>query len=178
MRGYPARGRRTPVHGVSCAGYLVAMKPAGVSIATLALCLLASGCAPNRPDQDAWRALAQQALGDASSAISTDQVTLEKRGKVFPPYLKTVVIQAEDTSGKSAQKFASLQPPGPYRQRYETVTSALDDAGSLLSDVRIAVVRHDTAEYPQLLKRLKKQSDKLSKLQDHIRALADDGSKG
>lgn len=154
------------------------MKPAGVSIATLALCLLASACAPNRPDQDAWRALAQQALGDASSSVSTDQVTLQKRGKVFAPYLKTVVIEAEDTAGKSSQKFASLQPPGPYRQHYETVTSALDDAGSVLSDVRIAVARHDTAEYPKLLQQLKKESDKLSRLQDRIRALADGGSKG
>lgn len=154
-------------------GYLIPMTRAGVFTAALvlALCLTATGCAPNRPGQDAWRALAEQALGDASSAISTDQVTLQKRDKVFPPYLRTVVIEAENTAGRSSQKLASLQPPGPYRQRYESVTSALDDAGSLLSDVRIAVVRHDTGQYAQLIKRLQKQSDKLSSLQDKIQAL-------
>lgn len=157
------------------------MKPMGVSVPTAlltaAMVVPLAACAPGTPDQDSWRVDALRAVGDVSSAVSTMQVALQHHDRIFAPYLRTVAVQAEDNAGTASQKLSGRQPPDPYRKRYHTVTTALDDADSLLSDARIAVVRHNSAAYADLITQLSKTSDQLSSIEDQIRALPDDRSR-
>jgi len=147
----------------------------GVPAALLALAMAA--CAPGTPDEDSWRVDALRSIGDVSSSVSTMQLALQHHDRLFGPYLQTVAVEAEDAAGTAATKLSAVQPPDPYLGRSDTVTSALDDADSLLTDARIAVVRRNTAAYAGLIAKLKKSSDRLSSLEDRIRALPDDRSR-
>ena len=75
------------------------------------------------------------------SEVATVQLALEQRDGLFGTYLQTVVVDAEEGAGQAAQKLSAVQPPGPEVERHAEVTSELQDAASLLTDVRIAVVR-------------------------------------
>jgi len=136
-----------------------------------------SACAPGTPDEDSWRVDALRSIGDVSSAVSSVQLALQHHDRLFGPYLQTVAVQAEDSAGTASTKLSAVQPPEPYQGRSDTVTSALDDADSLLTDARIAVVRRDDSAYAGLIQRLTKTSDRLSRLENRIRALPDDRSR-
>ena len=103
--------------------------------------LLVGACAPGTPDTDSWRGDASRATGDVLSEVATVQLALEQRDGLFGTYLQTVVVDAEEGAGQAAQKLSAVQPPGPEVERHAEVTSELQDAASLLTDVRIAVVR-------------------------------------
>ena len=143
----------------------------------MVMALAASACAPGTPDKDSWRVDALRSIGDVSSSVSSVQLALQHHDRIFGPYLQTVTVQAEDNAGKATTKLSAVQAPGPYLDRADTVTSALDDADSLLTDARIAVVRRDSATYAALIHRLSTTADRLSRLEDRIRALPDDRSR-
>ena len=138
--------------------------------------LAVTACAPGTPDEDSWRVDALRAVGDVSSSVGTMRLALEHRGDLFHPYLEAVAVRSEDSASASAQKLSSRQPPDAYLSRYETVTDALDAANSLLSDVRIAVVRRHPQAYADLLSQLGRTDHRLSTLEDDLRALPDDRS--
>ncbi|MGZ4451696.1 MAG: hypothetical protein ACXVWW_04055 [Nocardioides sp.] len=147
----------------------------GVPVVLVAIIL--SACAPGTPDEDSWRVDALRSIGDVSSSVSSVQLALQHHDRLFGPYLQTVAVQAEDAAGTASTKLSAVQPPEPYQGRSDTVTSALDDAESLLTDARIAVVRRDSAAYADLVRRLKRTGDRLSRLEDRVRALPDDRSR-
>jgi len=140
------------------------------AVAATGLAVLLSvttGCAPGTPDDDSWRIDAQRAVSDASSAVQTAELALRQRveGRVFDRYLQTVMVEAEKGMGKASNAISTRQPPRTERERYQTVTSQIDDAASLVATARIAVVDRETDRYDALADRLEKASDALKKLE-------------
>jgi hypothetical protein len=128
------------------------------------------GCAPGTPDGDSWRIDAQRAVSDASSAVRTAELALRQhsRGRVFDRYLQTVLVDAEKGVGKAGDAIASRQPPWEERERYDTVTAQVDEASSLVSTARIAVVDGETDRYDALADRLADAADALRKLEENL----------
>jgi len=141
-----------------------------VSWLTLPLVVLIAACAPSTPDADAWRDQARRAVSDVSSALQTAKLALEEdaKGHLFDNYTQTVAVDAEEIAGSSADGFASVQPPEVERERYDVVTAQLDDAASLLSEVRIAVVAGHTGSYPDLIDKLAGAVTGLEKLDEDL----------
>lgn len=129
-----------------------------------------SGCAPGTPDGDSWRIDAQRSVGDASSAVQTAELALRQhvKGRVFDRYLQTVLVEGEQGVGKAGDAISTRQPPRAERVRYQTVTGQIDEAASLVSTARIAVVDRETERYEALADRLAKSADSLQQLEDDL----------
>jgi hypothetical protein len=137
------------------------------------LCLAvpsATSCAPGTPDGDSWRIDAQRAVSDAASAVHSAELALRLHDddKIFDRYLQTVLVDAEEGAGKASETIGSKQPPRAERERYDTVTGQLDEAASLLSTTRIAVVGRETERYDALADRLAAAAEALSQLEDDL----------
>lgn len=165
--GYDVRVRR-PV-----TGFAVLFAALMAALLTAVLALVTHG-APGTPDQDSWRIGAIRAVDNVDSAVSTMTLSLQHQGDLFARYLRTVAVQQEQNAGKEAQNLSGLQPPDPDLKRSHQVTSALDDAQTLLTNVRIAVVRGDTASYAALIRSLQQTDDALARIEDSLRALPDE----
>ena len=136
----------------------------------LPLVVLMAACAPSTPDADTWRDQARRAVSDVSSALQTARLALEEDGKdhLFDNYLQTVAVDAEEIAGTASDGFANIQPPDVERERYDVVTAQLDDAASLLSEVRIAVVAGHSGSYPDLIDKLEEAVTGLDKLDQDL----------
>ncbi len=139
------------------------------AVLVLACCLTA--CAPGTPDDDSWRIDAQRAVSDAASAVHTAELALRLRedDRVFDRYLQTVLVDAEAGVSRAGDMIGSKQPPRGERERYDTVTGQLDEAASLVSTARIAVVDRETDRYPALADRLADAASALQDLEDDLR---------
>jgi hypothetical protein len=129
-----------------------------------------TGCAPGTPDADSWRIDAQRAVSDASSAVLTAELALRQnvKGRVFDRYLQTVLVEAEKSVGKAGDAIGFRQPPRVEQVRYQTVTNQIDEAASLVSTARIAVVDRESDRYDALADRLAKAADSLQRLEDDL----------
>ena len=129
-----------------------------------------SACAPGTPDADSWRIDAQRAVSNASSAVQTAELALRQhvKGRMFDRYLQTVMVEAENGMGKASNAISTRQPPQSERVRYQTVTSEIDGAASLVSTARIAVVDRETDRYDALAGRLARAAARLQKLEDEL----------
>jgi hypothetical protein len=136
----------------------------------VALVLLGGACAPSTPDEDSWRGEAHRAVSNVRSAVQTARLALmeDERGHLHDSYVQTVAVDSEDSAGTSADGFASVQPPELERERYDVVATQLDDAASLLSEVRIAVVAGHTKSYRQLAQKLAEAADGLDRLDQDL----------
>jgi len=134
------------------------------------LAMVISACAPGTPDGDSWRIDAQRAVSDASSAVQSAELALRQhvKGRMFDRYLQTVLVNAEESVGKAGQAIGSKQPPQAEQKRYDTVTGQIDEAASLVSTARIAVVDRETERYEALADRLAKSADALQQLEDDL----------
>ncbi len=140
------------------------------TLCALALTGAAVGCAPQSPDHSSWRDQAYESLDQVSSSCATATLLLEQmqRHRIFGKYAQIVALNAETNAGKVTSKFGAEQPVPSDSATYQHVTTALSDAGDVLSQVRIAVVRRDAAAYSQLLRQLSRTSDELSKVEQQI----------
>jgi hypothetical protein len=131
---------------------------------------LSSACAPKSPDRAVWTDQARHALSDVQGEVATLQLVLRQqgRGKLPQNYQQVAAIDSEESIGTTAESFSSVQPPAGVDRRYRQVTSLLSDASDLAAETRIAIVREDTSEYPELLDDLAKASDDLSKTQSEL----------
>jgi hypothetical protein len=129
-----------------------------------------SGCAPGTPDADSWRIDAQRAVSDAASAVQTAEfaLRLHEDDRIFDRYLQTVVVDAEEAVGAAGDAIGGKQPPMSERERYDTVTGQLDEAASLVSTTRIAVVDREEERYDALADRLAKSASALQQLEDDL----------
>jgi hypothetical protein len=124
------------------------------------------GCAPGTPDEDSWRDDAVRVTGDVGSAVATVELAVRHRDRLFATYLQTVVVDAEEAADKAATRLEGVQPPDSEMARNDDVTSALDDATSLLTDVRIAVVAG--APLDHFIPELSSTADDLEKLESSL----------
>jgi hypothetical protein len=128
------------------------------------------GCAPQSPDHSSWRDQGYQALSEVSSNVATASLLLEQlqRDRVFGKYAQIVSLNAETNAGQVTSKFSAEQPVPSDSPAYEHITTVLSDAGEVLSQVRIAVVRRDSAAYPRLLRQLTKATRQLNRAEQGI----------
>ena len=91
-----------------------------------------------------------------------------KAGRVFGTYAQIVALNAETNAGKVTSKFSAEQPVPADSATYQHVTKTLSDAGTVLSQVRIAVVRRDESTYPRLLRQLSAAQRQLSRVEQQI----------
>jgi hypothetical protein len=64
------------------------------------------------------------------------------------------VLDAERNAGTTTARFTAVQPEPADDDAYRHVSTVLSDAGDLLAEVRIAVVRRDERSYAGLTHRL------------------------
>jgi hypothetical protein len=142
----------------------------GTVAALLLVVPTAASCAPGTPDGDSWWIDAQRSVSDASSAVRTAELALRLHGddRIVDHYLQTVLVDAEEGVGKAGNAIASKQPPRAERECYDTVTGQIDEAASLVSTARIAVVDRETSRYDALADRLADAADALSTLEDDL----------
>jgi hypothetical protein len=146
----------------------------GLSRRSVLLALLAApavvACAPSTPDEDSWRLHARRAVSDVASSVETARLALEQAldDRILEAYLQTVVVDAEESAGTSSQTIAGEQPPREERERYDVVTGRLDEATSLLAEVRIAVVDGRSAAYPRLVEELRTTAVHLDTLEKEL----------
>ena len=141
------------------------------ALVAVAVVALATACAPRTPGEDSWREDALRALSDVRSSVQVTRVALEQASddRLFDRYLQTVVVDAEEAAGASADRFAGFQPPPSERERYDAVTGQLDAAAGLLSEVRIAVVAGNQGQLPDLLTQLHDAAQSLEQLDHDLR---------
>jgi hypothetical protein len=109
-------------------------------------------------------------LDEVSSNVATASLLLSQllHERVFGKYAQVVALNAETNAGKVASKFSAEQPVPADSAAYQHVTTTLSDAGAVLSQVRIAIVRRDDAAYPRLLRQLSTADRQLSKAEQQI----------
>jgi hypothetical protein len=143
----------------------------GVLSAAL-LCVL-TACAPQAPDHSSWRDQAHLSLQDVASNVATMSLVVQfaREERIFGKYQQVVALNSETNAGRTADHFSAEQPEPRDDATYKRVTSLMSDATDLLSDVRIALVRRDTAAYPGLARQLARMTDRLDRAESHVTAL-------
>jgi hypothetical protein len=141
-----------------------------VFVAIVSLALMAAGCAPQSPDRSSWNDQAHTSLEDVSSEVATVRLLLrlEADDKVPGKYQQVVAQDSEAAVGQTMSKFGGEQPPEGEDDTYDKVTSVMSDASDLLAEVRIAIVRRDTGQYPKLREDLVAMQDQLTKQEDEL----------
>jgi uncharacterized protein (DUF1501 family) len=142
----------------------------GLAVSVVVVLSATTSCAPGTPDGDSWRIDAQRSVSNAAAAVHTAELALRLNddGRVFDHYLQTVLVNSEDQVGMASDALGSKQPPEAERERYDTVTGQLDEAASLVSTTRIAVVDRESSRYDALADRLAKAGAALLRLEDQL----------
>ena len=108
-----------------------------------------AGCVTPAPTTSAYAAKAGNTATAAVSAVRTALVAEDAyaHGRMTAAYLETTLVDAEDTLGSVRTTFDSVQPPDTPGA--DDLRAALDplleQAGSGLTDLRIAARRDDRA---------------------------------
>jgi hypothetical protein len=103
---------------------------------------LLSGCMTGRPSStSAWQSASDRALGEAISGLGTARVVVEQeqRNRVPHTYAVVTVTDAIETSGREISSFQVQQPPDALHRANAAVGDALDEASSLLVEVRVTL---------------------------------------
>src|SRR3954453_9420988 len=177
----PAPGPAGPGLPDAEGGYVVDMSPGRTAPSArgrrlgavlVALCVL-SACAPQAPDHSSWRDQAHLSVQDVASNVSTMSLVLQLVGedRMFGMYQQVVALNSETNAGRTASHFSAEQPEPRDDVTYKRVTSLLSDATDLLSDVRIALVRRDTAAYPGLARQLARMTERLDRAESRVTAI-------
>lgn len=144
----------------------------GASLLAVLALLLGTACSvPSEPSPADWRAAAIQALEDVAGQLGTVELVLaqEQDDKLLGRYAVVVASEAEEAAGTSAESLTSQQPPAGTRQRFGTVSGALDEATSLLTEARVALVDDDRAKYSSLRRRITRLQQRLDEIRGRLR---------
>lgn len=148
------------------------LRAAGAALAAAVLLLGVAGCGlvPSRPDGPAWDQAARQSLEDAASEVATVKVALEQqqKGHLLGKYGVTTVTDSEEALGLAQDSILTQQPPTSRQEGFDKVAAALGDAGDLVTEARIALVRDDTRAYAGLVHRLDAMSGRLDDLRGSL----------
>jgi hypothetical protein len=114
--------------------------------------ILLTACAPQAPDHSSWRDQAHLSVQDVASNVATMSLVLRlvREGRMFGKYQQVVALNSETNAGRTTSHLSAEQPEPRDDPTYKRVTGALSDAGDLLAEVRIALVRRDSGSYPRL----------------------------
>ena len=119
-------------------------------IALASALLLTSGCVVASPDADTYGDAAASTLGTAVSEVATVKTLLQLlvAGDIQRPAVVAQLRYSEESLSRSAQGLGSLNPPPEQDMLSEEAGRLLDEAESLLQRARIAIHRHEDAQYP------------------------------
>lgn len=129
-------------------------------------------CAPQAPDRSSWHDQAHLSIEDVASNVSTMTLLLRlvREDRMFGKYQQVVALNSETNAGRTADHLSAEQPVPEDDATYKRVTALLSDATDLLSEVRIALVRRDSREYPGLAEDLSKMTDRLDRAEAEVTA--------
>lgn len=130
-------------------GYVGAMggRMRGARCATSALALLLgaaalAGCGTGRPSStSAWQSASDRVIGSAISGLGTARIAVkqEQENRVPHSYAVVAATDAIETTGKEIAGYQVAQPPDNLHSANAAVGDALDEANSLLVDVRVTL---------------------------------------
>jgi hypothetical protein len=136
---------------------------------TVLLVSAAAGCATGRPSStSSWQSSSHRALDEAISGLGTARLVtvLEVRDRMPHSYAVVALTDAIESSGKEISSYQVGQPPDDLHRANKTVGDALDDASSLLVDVRVTLASPGltTKSARQLIDRIDALRDQLGQL--------------
>jgi hypothetical protein len=121
------------------------LRAGGLTVLALAL----TGCVTPAPTTSDYAGKAGSSAQAAVSAVRTALLAEDAyaRGRLTSAYLESTLVDAEDTLGSVQTTFDSVQPPDTRAadDLRGTLDPLLEDAGSGLTDLRIAARRDDAA---------------------------------
>jgi hypothetical protein len=132
-----------------------------------------TACAPQAPDHSSWRDQAHLSIQDVASNVSTMSLLfkLVREGRMFGKYQQIVALNSETNAGRTADHLSGEQPEPRDDATYHRVTGLLSEAGDLLSDSRIALVRRDSGKYAALARKLQRMTDRLDRAETQVSAV-------
>lgn len=149
---------------------------AGVVAGLLLASPLLGGCVlPATPSEHGWLVHGQRATGDVASALSTTMLTLREqdRSRLVPNYARVTIAQAESTAGSAASAWGDEQPPRSEQQRASSISDTLDQANTLISDARTALLDNDPHACAQYCSKLQKMATKVQRIEQRLAADAE-----
>jgi hypothetical protein len=138
--------------------------------ALLAACGFISGCGTSSPDPSGYREEASLSLGTAASEVATTRLFLEEldEADVWSAVLDAQLRYSADGVASAAQSFGDLDPPPGSDRLQKRCSALLDDADSLLAEVRIAVHRGADEKYPALVDDLAELARRMETLERRV----------
>lgn len=135
------------------------------------LAVLISGCVISTPSVDSWRSDAADAMEAVASELATVELALgaQQRDQLFEATVLVLLVQAEEAAGTAAAGFSALQPPPGHDAERAQLTTALDDAVTLLTQARIAVAAQQTQSIDQLIADLSYERSTLTEQTEQLR---------
>jgi hypothetical protein len=132
--------------------------------------VVSAGGAPQDPSHGSWVDQAHTSLDEVASSVATAQLLLRlaEQDKVMGNYQQIVALDSETAAGKVADHFSGEQPAPADQATYTYVSTVLSDATDLLSTVRIAVVRGDSARFPSLERALSRMQTRITRAEARV----------
>jgi len=144
--------------------------PFRAGVGAILLCLI-TACAPQAPDHSSWRDQAHLSVEDVASNVATMSLVLQlvREGRMLGKYQQVVALNSETNAGRTTSHLSAEQPEPRDDAMHRRVTTVLSDAGDLLAQVRIALVRRDSRAYPRLARELDRMTRRLDRTETAVR---------
>jgi hypothetical protein len=138
--------------------------------AVVLLVLIGGGCTVASPSPAAYRERTALVITDAISHVATAQKVLEasQDDKILGAYALATVRSSDDTLNTAVGAYEELYPPRSMDPTFNRASSLLGDATDLVTAARIALYRHDRADYPGLVDDLEQLTAELERLEKEL----------
>lgn len=139
------------------------------------LALILTGCGMSLPaDEQTWTETSLQAVEDMAGNVATSRVALEQEQQDrFVGRAALVLTQdAEKAGGSVVSGYTAAQPPAARTADFRDLAALLGEAGTALTDARVAVAAGRTADYAALEARLTQIGGQLEAAAEPLRRAA------
>ncbi len=133
---------------------------------------LVAGCAGPTLTESALTTQAQSSLEAMVGELRTGELAARTQlaGRSTWRFCDVVVTDAESSGGSVESTFSSRQPPTPASDPlYDRTSQQLSDSVDLLTDLRVAVRRHDTASMRETTRAMAGMSARLETAAERLR---------
>jgi hypothetical protein len=159
-------------------GYLRGMwrarKPQVLAVCAGLASALLTGCTGTPASVSSWQSSSDRAIGEALSGLGTSRlaIDLDTDDRAPHSYVVVTVTDAIESASKEVSSFQVAQPPDSLHRANKVVGEALDDAVSLMVDVRVAIASPglDPATARVLLHRIDTLRKKLDRLDSAVKS--------
>lgn len=140
-------------------------------VAALSSCSLLVACAGPVPGYGAYRHAALNTAMAMVSDLASAQLAAELglRGRSFPAFTDGSITDAENDADSVNSTFSSRQPPDARSDALrQTMSQALSDASSALTDLRVAVRMGDRTQVVHALGEVRQSRRHFTALQQEL----------